>query len=57
MKRNKKIDWGLVGWVAFIAVFALIMIICIVIKIWVFFEYGDMPITEVPTWAIPWLTN
>lgn len=57
MKKLKKIDWELVGWVTFIVIFVLIMIVCIAIKVWVFFEYGDMPITEVPTWAIPWLTN
>ena len=54
---NKKIDWQLVGTIAFIVVTILILAIVVVLKVWVICEYGDTPISEVPTWAIPWLTN
>ena len=37
--------------IAILAVLATIVFL----KIWVIVEYGDMPITEVPSWAIPWL--
>lgn len=52
---NKKIDWQLVGTIAFIVVTILILAIVVVLKVWVICEYGDTPISEVPTWAIPWL--
>ena len=54
---NKKIDWQLVGTIAFIIVTILILAIVVVLKVWVICEYSDTPILEVPTWAIPWLTN
>lgn len=54
-KKHKKIDWELVGGIALIIILIVILIVCIAIRIWVFSEYGDMPITEVPAWAIPWL--
>lgn len=57
MKKKKKIDWDVVLYVSFIIFVALAIIVCVVLKIWVIVEYGDMPITEVPSWAIPWLTN
>ena len=53
----KKIDWDVVLYVSFIIFVAIAIIVCVVLKIWVIVEYGDMPITEVPSWAIPWLTN
>lgn len=56
-KPKKKIDWELVSVITFLVIFAIVMIIVVVLKIWVNMEYGDMPITEVPSWAIPWLTN
>lgn len=56
MKKNK-IDWDVVLYISFMVLFLLAIIVCIVIKIWVLVEYGDIPITEVPSWAIPWLTN
>ena len=56
MKKNK-IDWQLVGVIAFLIIFAVIMAIVVILKVWVLCEYGDMPITEVPAWAIPWLTG
>lgn len=55
--KKKKIDWGVVLYTLLIVIFLIVFIVCIVLKIWVLIEYGDMPITEVPSWAIPWLTN
>ncbi len=55
--KKKKIDWQLVGVIAFLIIFAVIMVIAVILKVWVLCEYGDMPITEVPAWAIPWLTG
>ena len=55
-KQKKKIDWGMVSIIAFLVIFVIVMIIVVVLRIWVYMEYGDMPITEVPSWAIPWLT-
>lgn len=55
--KKKKIDWGVVIYTLLIVIFLIVFIVCIVLKIWVLIEYGDMPITEVPSWAIPWLTN
>ena len=51
----KKIDWQLVGTIAFIVVTILILVIVVVLKVWVICEYADTPISEVPSWAIPWL--
>lgn len=56
-KPKKKIDWELVSVITFLVIFAIVMIIVVALKIWVNMEYGDMPITEVPSWAIPWLTG
>lgn len=55
--KKKKIDWQLVGTIAFLIAFLLIMAVVVFLKVWVICEYGDMPITEVPSWAIPWLTG
>lgn len=55
--KKKKIDWDVVLYVSFMIFVALAIIVCIVLKIWVICKYGDMPITEVPSWAIPWLTS
>ena len=54
---KKKIDWDVVLYASLMIIIALAIIVCVVLKIWVICEYGDMPITEVPSWAIPWLTN
>lgn len=56
----KKIDFNDIKCCMYIAItiLALIALVGIVVlKIWVVIEYGDMPITEVPSWAIPWLTG
>ena len=56
-KQKNKIDGEMVSVITFLVIFAIVMIIVVVLKIWVYMEYGDMPITEVPSWAIPWLTG
>ena len=35
----------------------LLVIAYIVVWIYVHIEFGDMPITEVPSWTIPFLTG
>ena len=55
--KKKKIDWDVVLYISFMVIVLIAVIVCIVLKIWTVIEYGDMPITEVPSWAIPWLTN
>ena len=57
MKKPTKDDIVFGLQVAGIIVLIAIIGLCAFLKIWVYMEYGDMPITEVPTWAIPWLTN
>ena len=54
-ETKKKIDWQMIFSMAVIAIVILLLITCVVIKIWVYCEYGDMPITEIPAWALPWL--
>ena len=55
--KKKKIDWDVVLYISLCVIALIAVIVCVVLKIWVLIEYGDMPITEVPSWAIPWLTN
>lgn len=55
--KKPEIDWNVVLYIGFMVLFVIAIIVCIVLKIWVVVEYGDMPITDVPSWAIPWLTN
>ena len=50
-----KPDWDMIFWFVVIIGFCLLMVTVVVLKIWVIVEYGSMPITEVPSWAIPWL--
>lgn len=50
-----KPDWNVILYFAFVIVTFLIIVIAVILKIWVTVEYGGMPITEVPSWAIPWL--
>ena len=53
----KKINWTEVLMVLCVVLFLIFVCLCTFIKIWVIVEYGGMPITEVPSWAIPWLTG
>lgn len=50
----KRIDWDQIK--VFIYVFLLasmpfIVLGCIILRIYVFFAYGNTPITEIPSWA------
>lgn len=54
---KKKIDWKLILYIFMIVICIIAIAVCAFLKIWVFVEYGDMPITEVPSWAVPWLTD
>ena len=54
MKKNK-IDLGDVLHISVIVITLTAIIVCVVLKIWVLIKYGEMPITEVPSWAIPFL--
>ena len=30
-------------------------ILCLLLKVWVMVEYGDVPLSDVPSWVLPWL--
>lgn len=53
-KRHDKADI-LVGMIK--ALFWLILIAWLAITVYVFVKYGSMPITEVPSWAIPFMIS
>ena len=42
-------------YIALIIIGIIALILLCILKVWVITEYGDLPITEVPSWAIPWL--
>lgn len=44
-------------YIALIIICIIALIVLCILKVWVITEYGDMPITEVPSWAIPWLSG
>jgi Fe2+ transport system protein B len=50
-----KPDWDVILYVTFLIGMFLLIVTAVILKIWVTVEYGSMPITEVPSWAIPWL--
>ena len=52
---KNKFDWDLILTCVFIAICVVAVVVCVILRIWVIVEYGSMPITEVPSWAIPWL--
>ena len=52
--KNKP-DWEMIGGIVFIILVLAVLIVCAVLYFWVLSEYGDTPISEVPSWAIPWL--
>lgn len=56
MMKNKP-DWEKIIQILTIIIFATILGLMVFLKVWVVINYGDMPITEVPSWAIPWLIN
>ena len=60
MKKNKnKLDWKSILLIILyiIIIIAVIAVIgfFVFLRIWVYMEYGDVPISEVPSWAIPYL--
>lgn len=54
---KNRFDWGNVLWILIVIAFVAILGLMIFLKVWIVINYGDMPITEVPSWVIPWLTN
>ena len=56
MMKNKP-DWEKIIQILTIIIFATILGLMVFLKVWVVINYGDMPITEVPSWTIPWLIN
>ena len=54
--KNKP-DWEKILQILIVIAFTTILGLMVFLKVWVVINYGDMPITEVPSWAIPWLTN
>lgn len=56
-KMKNKLDWNKILHVLLVIICAVILGLMAFLKVWVIIEYGDMPISEVPSWAIPWLTN
>ena len=52
-----KPDWEKILQILIVIIFIAILGLMVFLKVWVVINYGDMPITEVPSWAIPWLTN
>lgn len=54
--KNKP-DWENILKILIVITFTMILGLMVFLKVWVVINYGDMPITEVPSWAIPWLTN
>ena len=54
---KNKYDWEKILQILIVITFATILGLMVFLKVWVVINYGDMPITEVPSWAIPWLTN
>ena len=55
--ENNKPDYRGIGLTILAILSIIVLVICMAIKIWVVCEYGDKPITEVPSWTIVWLDN
>ena len=54
--KNKP-DWENILQILIVITFVTILGVMFFLKVWVVINYGDMPITEVPSWAIPWITD
>lgn len=54
--KNKP-DWENILQILIVITFVTILGVMVFLKVWVVINYGDMPITEVPSWAIPWITD
>ena len=37
--------------------FTLLMLFLVGVWVWVYLEYGDKPITEIPAWALPFFQS
>lgn len=47
---------GIGVWVLY-SIPLLLVVAYIIARIYIYVEFGNMPITEVPSWAIPFLTG
>ena len=54
---KNKFDWGNVLWILIVIAFVAILGLMIFLKVWIVINYGDISITEVPSWVISWLIN
>ena len=54
---KNKFSWEDVLKILIVITFVTILGLMVFLKVWVVINYGDMPITEVPSWTIPWLSN
>lgn len=50
-----KPNWEKLLQILIIITFVAILGLMVFLKVWVIVNYGDMPISEVPSWAIPWI--
>lgn len=50
-----KPNWERLLQILIIITFVAILGLMVFLKVWVIVNYGDMPISEVPSWAIPWI--
>lgn len=57
VKKNKnKLDWkSILLIILYIIIIIAVIGFFVFLRIWVYMEYGDVPISEVPSWAIPYL--
>lgn len=57
VKKNKnKLDRkSILLIIVYILIIIAVIGFFVFLKIWVYMEYGDVPISEVPSWAIPYL--
>lgn len=50
-----KPNWEKLLQILIIITFVAILGLMVFLKVWVIVNYGDMPISDVPSWAIPWI--
>ena len=51
-------DWLEEYWLFIVmAILLVIALVCAGISIYCFITYGNLPITEVPSWALPFMFN
>lgn len=56
-KKLEKINWSVFLYCFMSLLPIVIVVVYIVLRIIVLCKYGGMPITEVPSWTIPFLTG